>query len=217
MFKKKLHYELKQELRLSNHQVVMITGDSAFTAADVARRLGMLRSSKKSKSSGEKDKDNTIKGEKDKDSSIKEKESSLLILYALGSTGKGSDKKKFYWRRSGLPDQEEVLPSDISFDIADVASIAKKNDLCVTGPALEALLSSDDLDKNTKLRSDFLNLLCPYVCIWSRVSPLQKEIVVLALNESGDYCTLDKLVVITRMAAFGSLLRVLVYISLDLG
>jgi magnesium-transporting ATPase (P-type) len=32
-----------KELMSSNHKVVMITGDSTFTAIDVAKRLGMLR------------------------------------------------------------------------------------------------------------------------------------------------------------------------------
>jgi cation-transporting ATPase 13A1 len=36
-----------KELRQSNHKLIMITGDSTHTAADVARRLGMMKSSTK--------------------------------------------------------------------------------------------------------------------------------------------------------------------------
>ena len=68
----------------------------------------------------------------------------------------------------------------ISFDLKenDVPDKLKPYDLCVTGPAL-ALMTSTKLYK----------ALLPRIWVYARVSPSQKEYILMALKDAG-YCTL---------------------------
>lgn len=148
-----------RELRSSAHQVVMITGDSVYTAADVARRLSMLRTS-----------ENDKKGEPQ-----------ALIIHVVKAPGEGTD---LVWRRLGgaFAAEDEKQVDDIDFSLSEVKELAADYSLCVVGLALDTLLKQDSGRYTAALRE-----LCPHVTIFARVSPAQKEAIVLALNAAGLY------------------------------
>jgi magnesium-transporting ATPase (P-type) len=151
-----------RELRQSNHQVVMITGDSVYTAADVARRLSMLHSAQK--------------GDKGKG------EAQALIIHVVKRSA-GEDSELVWRRLTGLyaPEEEKQM-DDIDFNLAEVKELAGDYSLCVVGQALDTLQKQDPTKYAAALRA-----LCPHVTIFARVSPAQKEAIVLALNGAGLY------------------------------
>lgn len=153
-----------RELRAAAHQVVMITGDSVYTAADVARRLSMLKTCATDKNTA-----------------------SALIIHAVaadsdknGETG----KVQLVWRQLGgtFSNEGEKQVDDIDFSISSVKELAADYSLCVVGLALDTLLKQDSTAYAQVLRT-----LCPHVTIFARVSPAQKEAIVLALNAAGLY------------------------------
>eukprot|EP00605_Chrysophyceae_sp_TOSAG23-4_P000630 GSChrysophyteH1.ASY1.ANO1.711.1 assembled CDS len=109
-----------KELRQSDHNVMMITGDSPHTAADIGRRLSFLR-----------------------------KDKPLRVL------------------RKVITESGDAIETSLNTDVA----------LDTTVGALVTLSDSCDLSTN----------LCPYVRIFARVSPVQKEEILLALNDNGRY------------------------------
>ena len=133
-----------RELRQSAHKVMMITGDSPYTAADIGRRLSFLR-----------------------------KDKPLLILHRMAD---GS----LAWRAAALEDSDVAMQGDQLFDPSAVSALAAHSDLCVTGTSfseIERLSSS--------ARAIILEKTCPFINIFARVSPSQKEAVLVALNEAG--------------------------------
>jgi cation-transporting ATPase 13A1 len=146
-----------KELHGSQHRVVMITGDSVYTAANVARRLTMVDTQK-----------NVM----------------VLVLVTTTTSGKGKEEEQLVWRRTDLVDVSDPLKDvdDIDYSLAGVASLSSSYTLCVTGSALDAL--------HTQSKHEFahvLKTLSPLVSIFARVSPQQKERVLLALNDSGAF------------------------------
>lgn len=73
-------------------------------------------------------------------------------------------------------DEKVTVPLDVRE--TEIPSKLKAYDLCVTGPAL-ALLASTNLYK----------ALLPRIWVYARVSPSQKEYILMALKDAG-YCTL---------------------------
>lgn len=148
-----------RELRAAAHQVVMITGDSVYTAADVARRLSMLKTCANDKNVP-----------------------SALIIHAVkvGSV----DQVQLVWRQLGgaFSNESEKQVDDIDFALASVKELAADYSLCVVGLAMDTLYKQDGAAYAQVLRS-----LCPHVTIFARVSPAQKEAIVLALNAAGLY------------------------------
>lgn len=149
-----------RELKAAAHQVVMITGDSVYTAADVARRLSMLKTS-------DKDKTNP----------------SALIMHMVRGEGSGG-KAELIWRQLGgsFSSEGEKQVDDVDFLINEVKELAADYSLCVVGAALDLLQKNDPQQYPGVLKA-----LCPHVTIFARVSPAQKEAIVLALNEAGLY------------------------------
>jgi cation-transporting ATPase 13A1 len=147
-----------RELRASSHQVVMITGDSVYTAADVARRLSMLKTSEKDKKA----------------------DAQALIIHVV----KSGEKTELVWRQlgGGFSSDDGKQVDDIDFRLYEVKSLAAEYSLCVVGLALDTLQKEDPSKYATMLRT-----LCPHVTIFARVSPAQKESIVLALNAAGLY------------------------------
>ena len=104
--------------------------------------------------------------------------------------------------------QDESAPV-IPFDSTAIAALAAEHSLCVTGPALDVLqllgdrtttsssLSSGSTNSSSIRSSSgspfseefewlaLLESLCPLVNVFARVSPSQKEAVLLALNRGG--------------------------------
>jgi cation-transporting ATPase 13A1 len=174
-----------RELRSSNHRVIMITGDSAYTAADVASKLGMTKAAAS--------------------------DSALLILQEMNHTTKSLAGANLgaarlfglVWCKAGAignsakgksvsTGDENYLTFDPSSDA--LKQLAQHYSLCVTGPALNFLMNdSSKACVSTKIgfsnpresEGVLLQALCPHVTIFARVSPAQKETIVLALNDSG--------------------------------
>jgi len=147
-----------RELKAANHQVIMITGDSVYTAIDVARRLGMIKS---------------VNATTDK------KEASVVILQDLLNS-------KVVWRPLGkeVKTTAEMEPDDIAYDVKMISSLKSTYNLCITGSALDILQKSLQTNDNFTV---YLKSVVPHVTIFARVSPAQKEAIVLALNEAGLY------------------------------
>jgi len=148
-----------RELKAANHQVIMITGDSVYTAIDVGRRLGMIKSStdKKGESSS----------------------STTIILHDLLNS-------EVVWRPLGkeVKTTSEMEPDDIVYDVSKISTLKSTYSLCITGSALDILQKT--LQTNAKFTT-YLKSVVPHVTIFARVSPAQKEAIVLALNEAGLY------------------------------
>ncbi len=149
-----------RELRASNHRVVMITGDSAFTAADVARKLGML----------------VTNATKSTDAT--------LILRVRGSLQDTTNLlNSLVWCRLADFGIGEKNNRDVQFTntTSSLLNLSREFSLCVAGPELVAV----EQELNGPEYAAFLQSLCPHVSIFARVSPAQKEAIVLALNDSG--------------------------------
>ena len=173
-----------KELRNSDHKVIMITGDSAYTAADVAAKLGMTRTGADSgllilestnKSSMSLLSDNT---------SVSTYIWKKSLCTAVPATGKRSSKVPV------TAEKDLNIGMEIDFNPSRDAfkELASKYSLCVTGTVLTALLANhssslkataaDGKNKVTttdaKTERDLLQALCPHVTIFARVSPAQK-------------------------------------------
>jgi cation-transporting ATPase 13A1 len=158
-----------KELKSSSHRVVMITGDSVYTAVNVGKRLAIV-----------------------------DNQRSALVLHPIlvdnvlttGSTsttsGSGSTgKQQLVWRRldSVVDDHEahKKQDGDVEYNLNQVQALTARHVLCVTGAAL------DTLPHSSSTLLGIMKKLCPHVTIFARVSPIQKEKILLALNDSGLY------------------------------
>ena len=149
-----------KELVASDHKVIMITGDSPFTACEVARKLGMLRSSLKD----------------DRNSPVLN-----LSIDAHISSGKEDTFKQLNWTPiDSVSSSSEMTP----FSLLDssLKSLSSNFKLCVSGSALSHLKS---LDSSENSYFNILKQISPYISVFARVSPIQKEDIILALNNSG--------------------------------
>ena len=158
-----------RELRSSDHKVIMITGDSSYTAADVAAKLGMTRTGA--------------------DSGLLNLESLSTEPLKNGSTppSKGRADHGLVWRKvlgtsvpvkgtkaaaaaaaAAVPESKVEIPFNPSKEA--LKALAVQYSLCVTGPSLVTLLGdSSGTDHSTMLKA-----LCPNVTVFARVSPAQK-------------------------------------------
>ena len=144
-----------RELKNSDHQVVMITGDSAYTAADVAAKLGMLRTGPDVGLLNLEVKSAVVS----KDASASAVVPELVWRKILGTAAGGKGVKV-------VTNSSEEIPFNSSTDALRV--LALQYSLCVTGSSLASLL----LTKRDE--SALLHALCPNVTIFARVSPAQK-------------------------------------------
>lgn len=141
-----------KELQYSRHKTVMITGDSVFTAANVARRLTMVDASKP-----------------------------VLVLVPVTATG--SDKPALAWRKIEKDiSNTSKDATDADFHFTGLVQLAQTNTLCVTGNALDLFHAQHHADFARAMKE-----LSPNVSIFARVSPQQKERIILSLNDSGAF------------------------------
>lgn len=151
-----------KELRESRHKVIMITGDSAFTASDVGRKLGFLK---------------------------KAPEKPLLFLQT--ATGPSGDVR-VAWRletSNAVDDSSCLCPDDVAFSSSGpaIAELEKRFSLCATGPALQTLQRASVSAGGQTQYKQVLGALAPCVALFARMSPVQKEEVVQALNAQGHF------------------------------
>lgn len=74
-------------------------------------------------------------------------------------------------------------------DFSDLPLLSKQYHLCVTGPALASLAEELNTAATTKEQIEVLLPLLPYIGVYARMSPQQKELILMALNAFG-YITL---------------------------
>ena len=160
-----------RELRNSNHRVIMITGDSAYTAADVASKLGMTRTGADSGLlnlellSAQPSKNSTNAPSKGMAA-----DEGLVWRKVLG-TGVGMKSTKAAAAAAAavaVSESKVEIPFNPSKDA--LRALAAQYSLCVTGPSLVALLGDSALND----RSNVIKALCPNVTVFARVSPAQK-------------------------------------------
>ena len=159
-----------KELRSSLHKVVMITGDSVFTAIDVAKRLAMIPS--------------------DSTGCFSHALILRVISTRVSEKAVGNEIKSLVWRKSENIESAEPLEGDRPFDLSssEIVKLCKENFvLCVTGSALTYLKDLMQMNQGRSKHSwsGILNSLCPNVTVFARVSPIQKEEIILAMNEAG--------------------------------
>jgi len=151
-----------KELRQAGHTVLMITGDSAFTAAEVGRKLAMT------KPAGVKILQPT--SERDKD--------------GMKSDITAGTAEVAEWIAVTKASSDAAASSSEPFSLSQLGLLANTYSLCVTGSALLALEQSAG---STRAWLSILRQICPHVTIFARVSPAQKEVILQALNDSGHF------------------------------
>lgn len=154
--------------------VIMLTGDGPHTAAAVAREVGILDTARPHTSShGGSSK--LVKRKK------KGRRCIPLLLSAVedDSDRKGGSGTSFMWVPLLSADIGKKGAGERSFFPKSMEKLAKKHDLCVTGPALQALLES-----YPGIRKD-LNL----IRVFSRMTPELKETVAHSFMDNG-HCIL---------------------------
>lgn len=159
-----------KELLKSAHRVVMITGDSAYTAANVGDKLGMTKTGAET----------GVLILEENEASTDKASSLVWRKVSSGTSTKG--------KNLALKVSEHTIPFNGSADM--LKALAMQYTLCVTGPSLSTyLIQLAVKDGGLVGESDSLLLknMCPHVTIFARVSPAQKETIVLALNDSGLY------------------------------
>lgn len=173
-----------RDLRMSHHNVVMITGDGSLTAIDVARRLSMFGKLTLPTSAK-----NTDPPKNTNPVYI------LMVVHegAQDAATNGAKSPTLVWRNSELTDantrQEGDLPYGHDFGTtmnAKVLYSATAKTLCVTGAALTAL-EAEGGGNDKRMWQARLQKLAPNVAIFARVSPVQKEAIIHALNAAGKY------------------------------
>jgi manganese-transporting P-type ATPase len=145
------------DLKWMHIPIVMITGDSPYTAADVAKKLSMI-----SKNKG------------------------LLVLDDID--GQAMWKFVANTKKGKVALGEDHNKRDnIAFNPNDIEELSSDNSLCVTGQALRVLESTCHTSPYGVSFAEVSRRLCPHVRIYARVSPSQKESIVLSMNSVGMY------------------------------
>lgn len=174
------------ELQESNHRTIMITGDSALTAADVARQLGMIHT-------GPEETLHLIETASEKGGKKQSRDGFGLEWVPMVTSGTSKDKQV-----------------SIPFEVNGLDSLVKKYSLSVEGDALIALLEacsdSSALEEKERMKEEeeegvedgakrlhvsvkarhVLSKLAPHVTVFARVAPDHKELMIAALNDAGE-------------------------------
>jgi len=137
--------EAVSQLTQADHRVVIITGDNALTACDVARQLDLMGADF----------------------------SKVFVL----------DEELLRWR---CLIEEEDSSSRVQWSASEAAGLLNTSDgirLVLTGPAIVGMQKACGEDFSTILRA-----IVPYITVFARVSPEQKEIILASMKESSLRC-----------------------------
>jgi manganese-transporting P-type ATPase len=155
-----LKEDTKQTIRdlvRSNHKIIVITGDNALTACDAARQIGLNTPDSKTP----------------------------LILQTTAKPG------EIEWRAIDDGSAKEETLSCVPFTAEATKKLSDAHDLCVTGEALAALalrLETRHANEEALAFEAYMQILirlCPFVNVFARTSPQQKEHIIIALNRAG--------------------------------
>ncbi|KAI9916849.1 hypothetical protein PsorP6_018130 [Peronosclerospora sorghi] len=144
-----------RDLMVSKHKITMVTGDNPLTACDVAREVGINANYSKQP----------------------------LILTP------NIEAKTIEWKviDDGSADVEDQA---IPFNLNELPKMQMQYDLCVTGEALAMLyklLEVECLDNAATLEKFLTTVenLCVCTTVFARMSPQQKEHLIMAMNRRG--------------------------------
>lgn len=163
-----------KELKQSDHHVVIITGDSVYTAIDIGKKISIIPKP-----------------------ATPNVYTNVLVLQPLASAGgdRSSDSDtRFVWRSADRFVQcaDERQAGDADFSVDALAALSAGAKLCITGPVLDALLASGVVggSAGSAVTADAKVVcfarVCPHITIYARVAPLQKELIVLSYNHAGE-------------------------------
>ncbi len=171
-----------KELRSSDHNVVMITGDAVLTAAEVARQVGIIKNSTKAQ---------TFELREIKRSNPNDPTKFEFVPIMANENGDANENRIAY-SASNLNVVKSML------DASEIAAICVSGDV-LTKLAIETVRqkSLDEGQENTNfdiktilLHPDAqitLQKLVPLVSVFARHAPRQKEAVIAAFNGAGRY------------------------------
>ena len=164
-----------KELRAGNQNVVMVTGDAVLTAAEVARRVGIIDAPQEA----------TYELICRDDGTIKANEKFVLrpLDHNIGANSK--EGKEIPYTQSNLPKLEGMVRE-------------QKANFCVTGDNLTKLAIhaveqatnksfaiEDPTVLNHPAAKSALSQLAPIISVFARHAPRHKEAVIAAFNSSG--------------------------------
>lgn len=167
-----------KELRAGHQEVVMVTGDAVLTAAEVARRVGIIDAPQ---------------------------DCTYELCHVKSS--RGGNVKKFVFRVLGCNrDDGGKEGNNIIYSPSNIAKLALlvhegKAAVCITGDVLSKIAiyaveqashsdeTSSDIDDRTALNHPIaraeLASLAPIVSVFARHAPRHKEAVIAAFNQGG--------------------------------
>jgi len=151
-----------RKLRASYHRVVMITGDNPMTACQVAIQVDISDGKflLLERAAG------TENGDASTGKSANEPSAASSTEPPKSSSRSSCGGAALEWRSL-----EDSSKTPKPFNLDKIKDLSRKHGLCIPGRSL-ALLSQQELD-----------LVAPFVTVYARVSPQQKEQVVTALNK----------------------------------
>ena len=172
-----------KELRGGNQNVVMVTGDAVLTAAEVARRVGIV-------------------------DTTQECTYELCHEVKSSSNGQQQEREQFVFRRldhsvigaNTEDDKDWLLYTPSNYQKLEAMVQKEKANFCVTGDVLTKLanhaVKEATLDKNSFAIDDravlnhpaaktALSNLVPIISVFARHAPRHKEAVIAAFNSAG--------------------------------
>ena len=97
-------------------------------------------------------------------------------------------ENQLVWRKAKDLDESVPRPDDIPFNtqLREIQQLSAVYSLCITGTALTTMTTMmTSSDEKSKIQ--ILQTICPYIAVYARVSPIQKEIILRALNDNNLY------------------------------
>ena len=79
------------------------------------------------------------------------------------------------------------IPNGKVFNASSIRTLSSSYSLCLTGPALSFLQAEEEEDKAGISFSSLLKNIAPFISIFARVSPTQKELILHALKDAKCY------------------------------
>ncbi|CEM01515.1 unnamed protein product [Vitrella brassicaformis CCMP3155] len=161
------------DLRKSYHSLMMITGDNPLTACQVALDLNIANKtvlilSPKEELNGRPDESTAAAAAaRMKTSSAETLDGDAAVSVPVGRPRQDNEAMLEWRSRDG------TVKMPLLLDGRSVRQLARTYDLCMPGPMLRLLKDKD------------ASVVIPHVCVFARVSPQQKEQVIVSLNSMG--------------------------------
>lgn len=178
-------FHIINELKVSSHKVVMITGDSALTAAEVSRQVGIIDTSPKDTYELREMK---LKSKTTNGGSVNNSVFAFVPISAI--QGEYTPEQTIAFVPGNIPTLQKLISkSELSFaisgDVMTKVAISAIAQAIQGSGALPPSLEEKQLFSNPHAQQ-MLQSLVPLITIFARHSPTQKEAVIHALNQCGN-------------------------------